>query len=93
MASQNLNPRWGHAESIANAKQLIEEIDANLSRTQGTQGVIVTDQQTQRILRVLRILTDQIEDLRRGDEGEGDDQVMGGGIDPAFDPNDRPWEG
>jgi len=51
-------------DGIVQVKKLLDEIDAALPRTLGTRGLIVTDHQTQRIVRVLRILTDQVEQLR-----------------------------
>lgn len=40
-----------------------------------------------RLAGMIERLTDEVERLR-GD----DDVVMGGGIEPPFDPNDRPWQ-
>lgn len=95
MASENINPGWARAEGLANAKKLIDEIDDDLPRVQGMDGKpIVSDKQTQRIIRVLRILTAHIEELDGADnEGGGDDDygMDGGGI-QVFDPEDRPWE-
>ncbi len=51
-------------DGIVQVKKLLDEIEAALPRTLGTSGVIVTDQQTLRVVRVLRILTDQVEQLR-----------------------------
>lgn len=54
-------------EGIAAAKQLIDEIDQNLNRVNGTTGIIVTDKQDERIIRVLRILVGEVERLRGAD--------------------------
>lgn len=62
MASEQLQGP-GHAQALETIDGLIQEIDSNLSRVHGTQGVIVTDQQTARILRVLRIMRNEIASL------------------------------
>lgn len=51
-------------DGIAQIKNLLAEVEENLPRVQGTGGIIITDQQTQRIVRTLRILTDQVEQIR-----------------------------
>jgi len=64
MASEILSNNPFGAESLEQAKALIEQCQEELPRAMGTEGHIVTDKQTERILRVLRILTQQIEHLR-----------------------------
>jgi len=64
MAAEIISEDPFGAESISTAKALIEEVYDNLPRMQGTDGLLVGDAQTQRILRVLRILTQQVEYLR-----------------------------
>lgn len=62
MASEQLQGP-GHAHALETIDGLIQEIDSNLPRVHGTQGVIVTDQQTARIVRVLRIMRNEIASL------------------------------
>lgn len=51
-------------DGIVQVKRLLNEIEGALPRALGMDGPVVTDQQTQRIVRALRILTDQVEQLR-----------------------------
>lgn len=59
-----------HAPALESIDGLIQEIDSNLSRVHGTQGVIVTDQQTARIVSVLRLMRDEIASLTPEDEDD-----------------------
>lgn len=52
-------------DGLEQARRLLEEIERDLPTVQGIDGPVVTDRQTQKILRVLRILADQVEELRR----------------------------
>lgn len=51
-------------DGIVQVKRLLDEIEEALPRAVGMNGPVVMDHQTQRIVRVLRILTDQVEQLR-----------------------------
>lgn len=51
-------------DGIVQVKKLLTEIEASIPRAVGVDGPVVSDQQTQRVVRVLRILTDQVEQLR-----------------------------
>ena len=51
-------------DGIVQVKKLLNEIEGALPRTMSMDGPVVTDQQTQRLVRALRILTDQVEQLR-----------------------------
>lgn len=81
MASEQIQGP-GHAHALATIDGLIQEIDSNLPRVNGTTGVIVTDQQTARILRVLRIMRDEIASLIPDEDD--DPGIMGGGITGPF---------
>ncbi|KZE90630.1 hypothetical protein [Microbacterium sp. TNHR37B] len=49
-------------DGIDQVKRILDEIET--SRPGGTDGTVVTDRQTQQLLRALRILTDLVEQLR-----------------------------
>lgn len=51
-------------DGIEQAKRLLDEIEAGLPRRMGGTGTVIGDPQTVSLVRVLRILTDQIEQLR-----------------------------
>lgn len=50
-------------DGIEQARALLADIERNLPRTAAASGTIVGDQ-TKAMIRVLRILTDQVESLR-----------------------------
>lgn len=52
-------------DGLEQARRLLREIEQELPIVQSTDGPVVGDRQTQRIVRVLRILADQVEELRR----------------------------
>ncbi|GAA1439293.1 hypothetical protein [Leifsonia poae] len=58
--------------------ELIGEVKANLPRRQGTTGIIVGDEQTQRIIKVLELLRDEVRSLKTTrDNGDGIDPATG----------------
>lgn len=60
----------GHAQALETIDGLIQEIDSNIPRLQTPQGPEVTDQQTARILRVLRIMRNEIASLIPQDDDD-----------------------
>jgi hypothetical protein len=55
-------------DGLVQAKRLLDEIEAGLPMRPGEDGrPIVGDLQTARLLRVMRILADQLEELRSRD--------------------------
>jgi hypothetical protein len=86
MASEILQ-NFGPAERLNEIDRLIEQIESELPARQGTDGKIIEgDQQTRRILRVLRILRSLVGDaLAKPDESENVDfRIYGGGVPGLF---------
>lgn len=51
-------------DGLVQAKRLIDEIEGELPRRMSSDGVVVGDPHTRKLIRVLRILTDQIESMQ-----------------------------